>query len=78
MKLCFYRGDLYGSYREAVKHSAMREISGLHTEYRTLYELGGDLADTLEAIYMTASMMDGNAKLRFVLFDDDGGFLDAC
>jgi hypothetical protein len=78
MTLCFYRGDLYGSYLEACKQGAMREISGLQTEYRTLYEAGGDLADTLEAIHKTARMMDGNATIRYVLFDDSGGFLDAC
>jgi hypothetical protein len=55
----------------------MREITGLQTEYRRLYETGGDLADTLEAIHITARMMDGNARLSYVLFDDDGTFLDA-
>lgn len=53
-------------------------IGGLSTEYRRLYEVGGDLADTLEAISVTVKMMDGNGQIRFVLFDDDGTFLDAC
>ena len=78
MRLCFYSVGMYSSYLEAIKHGGMREITGLHTEYRTLYETGGDLADTLEAIHITARMMDGNARLNYVLFDDDGAFLDAC
>jgi len=77
MRLCFYRADQYSSYLEAIKHGGMQEITGLQTEYRTLYEVGGDLADTLDAIHATASMMDGKATLRFVLFDDDCTFLDA-
>lgn len=78
MRLCFYRADQYSSYLEAVKLGGMQEITGLQTEYRRLYEMGGDLADTLEAIYVTVKMMDGKGQIRFVLFNDDGTFLDAC
>jgi hypothetical protein len=78
MILAFYRQDQYGSFTEAKLCGGLREISGLTTEYRTLYEAGGDLADTLEAISVTADMMDGNARIRHVLFDDNGTFLDAC
>jgi hypothetical protein len=78
MILYFYRQDMYGSYVEAKAKGELRKISGLTTEYRTLYEAGGDLADTLEAIHVTAKMMDGNARIRYVLLDDDGKFLDAC
>jgi len=77
MRLCFYRADQYSSYLEAIKLGGMREITGLQTEYRRLHDVGGDLADTLEAIHITARMMDGNARLNYVLFDDDGEFLDA-
>ena len=77
MRLCFYRADQYSSYLEAIRLGGLREITGLQTEYRRLYETGGDLADTLEAIHITARMMDGNARLSYVLFDDDGEFLDA-
>jgi hypothetical protein len=78
MRLCFYRADQYSSFAEAIKLGGMREITGLQTEYRTLYEVGGDLADTLDAISATADMLGSKGKLRFVLFDDDGEFLDAC
>jgi hypothetical protein len=78
MKLCFYRTDQYESYAQAKKQGGLMNIGGLSTEYRRLYEVGGDLADTLEAISVTVKMMDGNGQIRFVLFDDDGTFLDAC
>ena len=78
MRLCFYRVDQYGSFAEAIKLGGVQEITGLQTEYRTLYEVGGDLADTLDAIHATVKMMDGNGQIRFVLFDDGGEFLDAC
>jgi hypothetical protein len=78
MILYFYRQDMYGSYTEANAKDALREIHGLTTEYRTLYEAGGDLADTLEAIHKTAKMMDEKSTIRYVLLDDDGTFLDAC
>ena len=78
MRLCFYSVGMYSSFGEAIKLGGMREITGLQTEYRTLYEVGGDLADTLDAIHATFIMMDGNGQIRFVLFDDDGTFLDAC
>jgi hypothetical protein len=77
MRLCFYRADQYSSYLEAINQGGVREITGLQTEYRRLHDTGGDLADTLEAIHITARMMDGNARLSYVLFDDDGEFLDA-
>jgi hypothetical protein len=77
MNLCFWRRSQYASYAEAKKMGGLREIGGLHTEYRTLYETGGDLADTLDAIHTTKDMMDSNERLGYVLFDDDGTFLDA-
>jgi hypothetical protein len=78
MILYFYRQDMYGSYAEANAKDALREISGLTTEYRSLYDVGGDLADTLEAIHKTSKMMDEKSVIRYVLLDDDGTFLDAC
>ena len=78
MILYFYRQDVYGSYAEANAKGELREISGLTTEYRTLYEVGGALADTLEAIHKTSKMMDAKSVIRYVLLDDDGKFLDAC
>lgn len=78
MNLCFYRQDQYGSFTEAKLCGGLREIHGLTTEYRRLFDVGGDLADTLEAINVTADMMDGKARIRYVLFDDNGTFLDAC
>jgi len=78
MILYFYRQDMYGSYVEAKAKGELREISGLTTEYRTLYETGGDLADTLTAIYVTSKMCSDKAIIRYVLLDDDGTFLDAC
>ena len=78
MRLCFYRADQYSSYLEAVKFGGMQEITGLQTEYQTLYEVGGDLADTLDAIHAAVRMMDGKGQVRFVLFTDDCEFLDAC
>lgn len=78
MELHFYRQDQYGSYAEANKGGGLREIRGLTTEYRRLYEVGGDLADTLEAIHITSKMMDAKSVIRYVLLDDDGKFLDAC
>jgi len=77
MTLCFWRRSQYSSYLEAKKQGGLREIAGLQTEYRTLYECGGDLADTLDAIYTTRDMMDSNERLGYVLFNDDGEFLDA-
>jgi len=78
MILCFYRQDMYGSFAEASAKDGLKEIHGLTTEYRRLYDVGGDLADTLEAIHVTSKMMDGKATIRYVLLDDDGTFLDAC
>lgn len=78
MILCFWRRSQYSSYAEAKKCGGLREIGGLNTEYRTLCEVGGDLADTLEAIYVTKDMMDNTERLGYVLLDDDGTFLDAC
>lgn len=78
MILYFYRQDMYGSYAEANAKDELREIHGLTTEYRTLYEAGGDLADTLEAIHKTSKMMDAKSTIRYVLLDDNGTFLDAC
>jgi hypothetical protein len=78
MKLCFYRADQYSSYAHAVQQHGVRTITGLQTEHRRLFNVVGDLSNTFEAIFVTACMMDSKATLRFVLFDDDGIFLDAC
>jgi hypothetical protein len=78
MILCFWRRSQYSTYLEAKKMGGLREISGLQTEYRSLYEVGGDLADTLEAIHKTKDMMDSNERLGYVLLNDDGEMLDAC
>lgn len=78
MELHFYRQDQYGSYAEANQRGGLREIHGLTTEYRRLYDVGGDLADTLEAIHKTSKMMDAKSVIRYVLLDDNGTFLDAC
>lgn len=78
MKLCFFRQDLYGSYAEANEKGGLKEIHGLTTEYRRLFDVGGDLADTLSAIYTTSEMFHDKSTILYVLFDDDGTFLDAC
>jgi len=78
MILCFWKADECASYIEAKKLGILKEIGGLNTEYRTLYEVGGDLADTLHAITLAVDMMGGKGDIRFVLLDDDGTFLDAC
>jgi len=78
MILYFYRQEMYGSFAEASAKDGLREIHGLTTEYRRLFDVGGDLADTLEAIHKTSKMMYANSSIRYVLFDDDGTFLDAC
>ena len=78
MNLCFWRADECSSYIEAKKLGILKDIGGLNTEYRTLYEVGGDLADTLHAISLAVDMMGGKGDIRFVLLDDDGTFLDAC
>ena len=78
MNLCFWKADECATYIEAKKLGILKEIGGLNTEYRTLYEVGGDLADTLHAITLAVDMMGGKGDIRFVLLDDDGTFLDAC
>ena len=78
MNLCFWKADECASYIEAKKLGILKDIGGLNTEYRTLYEVGGDLADTLHAISLAVDMMGGKNDIRFVLLDDDGTFLDAC
>ena len=78
MNLCFWRADECASFIEAKKLGILKDIGGLNTEYRTLYEAGGDLADTLHAISLAVDMMGGKGDIRFVLLDDDGTFLDAC
>jgi len=78
MNLCFWIADECATYIEAKKLGILKEIGGLNTEYRTLYEVGGDLADTLHAITLAVDMMGGKGDIRFVLLDDDGTFLDAC
>lgn len=77
MILCFWKANECASYIEAKKLGILKEIGGLNTEYRTLYEVGGDLADTLHAITLAVDMMGGKGDIRFVLLDDDGKFLDA-
>jgi len=77
MILYFWRRSQYSTYAEAKKMGGLYQIGGLSTEYRTLYEVGGDLADALDAIYVTKSMMDSNERLGYVLLDDDGTLLDA-
>jgi hypothetical protein len=78
MELRFYRQDLYGSYAEANEKGGLKEIYGLTTEYRRLFDVGGDLADALSAIHTTSKMFNDKSTIRYVLFDDDGTFLDAC
>ena len=78
MELRFFRQDLYGSYAEAYEKGGLKEIHGLATEYRRLFDVGGDLADTLSAIHTTSKMFNDKSTIRYVLFDDDGTFLDAC
>lgn len=78
MTLYFWRADECASYIEAKSLGILKDIGGLSTEYRKLYEVGGDLADTLHAISLAVDMMGGKGDIRFVLMDDDGAFLDAC
>ena len=78
MNLCFWRADECASFIEAKKLGILKDIGGLNNEYRTLYEVGGDLADTLHAISLAVDMMGGKGDIRFLLLDDDGTFLDAC
>ena len=78
MELHFFRQDLYGSYAEANAKGELRRIHGLTTEYRRLHDVGGDLADTLSAIHTTSKMFNDKSTIRYVLFDADGTFLDAC
>ena len=77
MRLCMYKAGKYSSYAEAVKMGGVREIDGIETECQTLFDMGGALADILEAIHTTAELFDGNYAMRYVLFDNDGNFLDA-
>lgn len=77
MILYFWRKSQHSSYAEAKKLGGLRQIDGLQTEYRTFYEVGGDLADTLDAISTTCGMMDSNESLGYVLLDDNGNLLDA-
>ena len=77
MTLYFWRRSQYSTYLEAKKMGGLYQIGGLTTEYRSLYETGGDLADTLGAISVAVDMMDGSERLGVVLLDDDGTFLDA-
>ena len=67
MRLCFYSVGMHSSFDEAIKLGGMREITGLQTEYRTLYEVGGDLADTLDAISATADMLGSKGKYMYFL-----------
>ena len=78
MELRFFRQDLYGSYAEANEKGGLKDIHGLTTEYRRLFDVGGDLADTLSAIHTTSKMFNDKSTIRYVLFDDDDKFLDAC
>jgi hypothetical protein len=39
--------------------------------------MGGALADILEAVHATATLFDSNYAIRYVLFDNNGEFLDA-
>jgi hypothetical protein len=77
MTLYFWRRSQYSTYLEAKKMGGLYDIGGLNTEYRTLFNVGGDLADTLEAIHTSVSMMGSSERLGMVLLDDDGKFLDA-
>ena len=77
MTLYFWRRSQYSTYLEAKKMGGLYQIGGLATEYRSLYEVGGDVADTLEAIHTTTKMMDSSEQLGMVLLDDNGALLDA-
>ena len=77
MRLCMYKAGKYSSFAEAVKMGGVREIDGIETECRTLFDMGGALADVMEAIHTTADLFDSNYAIRYVLFDNDGEFLDA-
>jgi len=77
MRLCMYKAGNYSSYAEAVKMGGVREISGIETECETLFDMGGALADIFEAIHTTADLFDSNYAIRYVLFDNNGNFLDA-
>ena len=77
MRLCMYKAGKYASFAEAMKMGGIREITGIETECRTLFDMGGALADVIDAIHTTADLFDSNYAIRYVLFDNDGEFLDA-
>lgn len=77
MRLCMYKAGKYVSYAEAVKMGGVQEITGIETECQTLFDMGGALADILEAVHATATLFDSSYAIRYVLFDNDGEFLDA-
>jgi hypothetical protein len=76
MRLCFWKVEDYPYFAQAIKEGGVREIAGIETECQTLFNAVGALADAIEAVEITAGLFDGNYTLRFVLFDDEGNFLD--
>jgi hypothetical protein len=76
MRLCFWKVEDYPTFAQAIKGGGVREIRGIETECQTLFNTVGALADAIQAVEITADLFEGDYTLRFVLFDDEGSFLD--
>jgi hypothetical protein len=76
MRLCFWKVEDYPTFAQAIKGGGVREIRAIETECQTLFNTVGALANTIETVEITADLFDGNYTVRFVLFDDEGNFLD--
>jgi hypothetical protein len=76
MMLQFYDLNQYESYAKAFKDGAIRQQ--YIEDNLTLTLATGHVQDVVQAVLSAATMVDGNADVQFILFDDDGKFLDVC
>lgn len=75
MKLFFYRMDDYNSLDQARTAGALRELYLEDAADPSLSK--GAAADAVQAVLMAVDMMDGNAKVQFVLATDDDQQIEA-
>lgn len=72
----FYWSDHYGSYAEAKDSGGLRTITHDYMDDKLSFK-SGIVSDIVEYVRMGATMVQGNAKIEFFLFDYNGKLIDA-
>jgi hypothetical protein len=76
MMLQFFDLNQYESYAKAFKDGAIRQQ--YIEDNATLTLATGHVRDVVQAVLSAATMVNGVSEVQFILFDDDGKFLDVC